>query len=155
MSTIYIGADHAGWEYKESLELYLSQKGYAVVDKGDIVLNPTDDYPEFGYAVAKAVAEETRNRGILLCGNAQGICITANKVRGIRAATGFNEYAAKSSREDDDTNIICIPARATTFEDTKTIIETWLTTPFSGEERHVRRLKKLAEIEEMEFGFGV
>ena len=149
--TIYLGADHAGWEYKEAIEVLLKEKGYDVVDKGDVEFQKEDDYPDYGYAVAKAVAGDPASRGVLLCGNAQGICITANKIRGIRAATGFNIYAAKSSREDDDSNILCLPARALSQEETQKILEAWLSTEFSGAERHKRRLEKLKEIEEKEF----
>lgn len=149
--TIYLGADHAGWKLKEGVEEYLNELGYQVVDMGNENLVEDDDYPDFGYAVAKRVATDIDARGIVFCGNAQGICIVANKVRGIRAATGFNEEAAQTSRSDDDTNILCLPGRMMEIKEAKKIIATWLDTPFSEADRHQRRLKKVEEIETQEF----
>ncbi|HLD21026.1 MAG TPA: RpiB/LacA/LacB family sugar-phosphate isomerase, partial [Patescibacteria group bacterium] len=108
---IYIGADHAGWELKETLEEYLKEKGYLVTDMGNQDLVNEDDYPDFGYAVAKRVVTDENAHGIVICGNAQGICIVANKVKGVRAATGFNTDVAKSARADDNSNILCLPGR--------------------------------------------
>jgi ribose 5-phosphate isomerase B len=150
--TIYIGADHAGWELKEALEAYLKEKGFKIVDMGNQNLVDGDDYPDFGYAVAKRVVTDENAHGIVICGNAQGICIVANKVKGVRAATGFNADVAKSAREDDDSNILCLPGRHVEVEEAKKIVDTWLETEFSGEDRHVRRLKKVEQIENDEFG---
>lgn len=150
--TIYIGADHAGWELKEALEEYLREKNYNVVDMGNRDLVKDDDYPRFGHAVAKRVVTDEGSHGIVICGNAQGICIVANKVRGARAATGFNEDVAKSARTDDNSNILCLPGRHVAFPEAKKIVDMWLETEFSGEERHVRRLKEVEDIEKQEFG---
>lgn len=150
--TIYFGADHAGWELKESLEEFLKQDGYPVIDMGNEHLVNDDDYPDFGHAVAKRVTTDRHARGIVICGNAQGICIVANKVKGVRAATGFNEEVARTSRTDDDANILCLPGRFLTPEEAKKIVKEWLETPFSEAERHVRRLKKVKDIEKQEFG---
>lgn len=150
--TIYIGADHAGWELKEALEGHLKGKKFKVVDIGNENLVNDDDYPDFGYAVAKRVATEEGSHGIVICGNAQGICIVANKVKGVRAATGFNEEVAASSRTDDNSNILCLPGRHINKKEAIQIVDTWLTTEFSGAERHIRRLKKVEEIEKQEFG---
>lgn len=151
-STIYIGADHAGWELKESLEEFLKQDGYSVIDMGNEHLVNDDDYPDFGHAVAKRVITDKNARGIVICGNAQGICIVANKVKGVRAATGFNAEVAHTSRTDDDANILCLPGRFLKPEEAQKIVKEWLETPFSEAERHVRRLKKVGEIENQEFG---
>ncbi len=148
---IYIGADHAGWELKEALEEYLKEKQFEVIDMGNQNLVDGDDYPDFGYAVAKRVVTDENAHGIVICGNAQGICMVANKVKGVRAATGFNEDVAKSAREDDNSNILCLPGRHLDIEDGKKIVDMWLGTEFSGKERHVRRLKKVEEIENQEF----
>jgi ribose 5-phosphate isomerase B len=148
---IYIGADHAGWELKEALEEYLKEKDFEVIDMGNQNLVSHDDYPDFGYAVAKRVVTDEDAHGIVICGNAQGICMVANKVKGVRAATGFNEDVAKSAREDDNSNILCLPARHLEISDGKKIVDMWLDTEFSGAERHVRRLKKVEEIENQEF----
>lgn len=148
--TIYIGGDHAGWKLKEEIEAYLREHNYPVVDMGNDHLVSDDDYPDFGHAVAKRVMTDPHGRGIVLCGNAQGICIVANKVRGVRAATGFNEEAARSSRTDDHSNVLCLPGRFLTSAQAKSIVKTWLETEPSTSERHVRRLKKLEEIETQE-----
>jgi ribose 5-phosphate isomerase B len=151
-TTIYIGADHAGWELKESIETFLLEQGYNVVDMGNQNMVKEDDYPDFGHAVAKRVISDPGSRGIAICGNAQGICIVANKVRGVRAITGFNEYVAETSRTDDDSNIICLPGRILKKEEASTIVNKWLNTSFSNEDRHIRRLDKLQNIEAQEFG---
>lgn len=150
--TIYIGADHAGWELKEGIEEHLKEAGYKVVDMGNQNLVDGDDYPDFGYAVAKRVVTDEDAHGIVICGNAQGICIVANKVKGVRAATGFNPDVAKSAREDDNSNILCLPGRHIDLQSAKDITDTWLKTEFSGAERHLRRLKKVEQIENEEFG---
>src|SRR3989338_5655349 len=150
--TIYIGADHGGWKLKEKLEEYLKEKDYKVVDMGNQDLVEHDDYPEFGYAVAKRVVTDEGSHGIVICGNAQGICIVANKVKGARAATGFDKEVALSARADDNSNILCLPGRHVDIKEAKQIVDTWLTTEFSGEERHKRRLQRVHEIENQEFG---
>ncbi len=150
--TIYIGADHAGWELKEYLEEYLRSANYKVVDMGNENLVSDDDYPDFGYAVAKRVATDENAHGIVICGNAQGICIVANKVRGVRAATGFDADVARSSRNDDNSNVLCLPGRHISKKEARAIVEAWLNTEFSSADRHVRRLKKVEEIEKQEFG---
>lgn len=145
---IFLGADHAGWKMKEMLESELRAQGYDVYDLGNKKLDSDDDYPDFGFAVAREVAKNKKAKGILLCGNAQGVCIVANKVKGIRAITGFSSYAAKTSRADDDANILCLPGRVLAQKEAKAIVKIWLATPFSQEPRHMRRLKKLKKIEE-------
>jgi len=150
--TIYIGADHAGWELKEVIEEHLKEQDYKVIDMGNQNLVDGDDYPDFGHAVAKRVVADEGSHGIVICGSAQGICIVANKVRGVRAATGFNADVAKSAREDDNSNILCLPGRHIEKKEAIQIVDTWLGTEFSGAERHVRRLKKVEEIENQEYG---
>lgn len=148
---IYIGSDHAGYELKEDVKKFLLEEGYEYTDMGNDNMVEDDDYPDFGHAVAKRVVTDGEARGIVLCGNAQGICIVANKVRGIRAATGFNEEVAKTARTDDNSNILCLPGRHLKAEEANQIVKTWIETPFSKEERHERRLGKLEDIEKEEF----
>jgi ribose 5-phosphate isomerase B len=143
---IYLAADHAGFERKELIKKYLDELGYEVKDFGAETLNPKDDYPDYAYPLAQAVAKDD-TRGLLFCGNAQGVCIVANKVSGVRAALGYSEYGAVSSREDDASNVLCVPGRALTDEEAMIIVKSWLETEFSGEERHKRRLSKIEEIE--------
>jgi len=152
---IYLGADHAGFELKEKVKDYLKQKGLEVEDLGAHALNKNDDYPDYGAAVAKKVTTDPeRSRGILFCGSAEGICIAANKIKGIRAVAVWTTVSAKLSREHNDANVLCLsggqtltPIPGTSFEDAKEIIDTWLSTPFSGEERHLRRIEKISNLE--------
>lgn len=144
---IYLGSDHAGFKLKEEIKKFLKELGEKFEDLGNTEFDPSDDYPDYAYPVAKKVAQ-TGERGIVFCGNAQGVCILANKVKGIRAAVGADEYAAKTSRTDDDSNILCLPGRVLTSGEAKRIVKMWLGTPFSQADRHIRRLKKVQEIEE-------
>lgn len=149
-ATIYLGADHAGWKMKEAVEAALREDGYAVVDLGNQVFEATDDYPEFAYKVAKEVVGHPDSFGILSCGNAEGVCIVANKVKGIRAAVIYSPSAAESSRTDDDANIACIPGRGMSVEDGVRMIQQFLKTTSSEAARHKRRIAKTTEIENQE-----
>ncbi|HXH27269.1 MAG TPA: RpiB/LacA/LacB family sugar-phosphate isomerase, partial [Candidatus Acidoferrum sp.] len=115
---VYLGSDHAGFTAKEQLMLKLSELGYDVEDVGDKVLDPKDDYPQFAYlAVTKILGDPDDDaKGILLCGSGQGMCITANRSRGIRAVTAWNEELARETRHDDDANVLCLPARSLSLE---------------------------------------
>lgn len=145
---IFIGADHAGFYLKEKVFAHLVRAGYDVEDVGDKQLDPDDDYPQFAYAAATKVlgSNDPDTRGILLCGGGQGMCIAANRVRGIRAVLPWNEHEAKMARNDNDSNVLCLPARSLTDEQQLAIVDTWLKTPFSGAERHRRRLKEIEEL---------
>ena len=145
--TVYIGADHAGFDLKEILKEHLTSRGYHVEDMGAYVLDPTDDYPRYAREVAEAVATHPGSLGILSCGNAEGICIAANKFAGIRAGIGYAIEASKTMRADDKANIVCIPGRIETNDDPLMIAEAFLTTSFSQAPRHVRRLGQLHTIE--------
>ncbi len=145
--TIYLGADHAGWELKEEVKKHIEAMGYTTVDMGNRDRVEGDDYPDFGHAVAKRVTTDPGSRGMVFCGNAQGICMVANKVKGIRAATGFHPDEAKTTRTDDDANVLCMPGRFLNAKQAKEIASVWLETEFSGEERHVRRIEKMRQME--------
>ncbi len=144
---IFIGADHAGFHLKEILKKYFDSKGIAFHDCGAFQYEKDDDYPKFAGCVAKEVAQSVHNQGILICGNGQGMCIAANKIRGIRAVTGFSLYAAKTSKTDDHANILCLAARVLSEKKAVKIVEVWLQTPFSELERHRRRIKELESSE--------
>ena len=151
---IYLGADHAGFELKDKVKDYLKQKGLEVEDLGAHALDKNDDYPDYGAAVADKVSADLSSRGILFCGSAEGICIAANKIKGIRAVAVWTTISAKLSREHNDANVLCLsggqtltPIPGTSFEDAKEIIDTWLSTSFSGEERHLRRIGKISALE--------
>lgn len=143
---IYIASDHAGFERKAMLSQYLASTGYELRDFGPAKLDPQDDYPDYAEPLARAVAKDAVP-GIVLCGNAEGVCIVANKVKGVRAAVGYSVEAAKTSRTDDNTNVLCVPGREFTDDQAKAMVDAWLSTSFSGAERHVRRLKKVNDLD--------
>ncbi|MCH8049267.1 RpiB/LacA/LacB family sugar-phosphate isomerase [Patescibacteria group bacterium] len=145
---IYIGADHAGFDLKTTIKEHLEAKGFVVEDLGAYELDPKDDYPQYSEAVAEAVLKHPGSLGVLSCGNAEGVCIAANKFEGIRAGLGYSVDAARTMRTDDDANIVCIPGRIETQDDPLKIVETFIQTPFSQAERHVRRLRQVAQIEQ-------
>ena len=152
---IYLASDHAGFELKEAIKPYLQEKGYEIEDKGALTLDKDDDYPDYGYPAAKAVAESGGDsRGILFCGAAEGICIVANKVKGIRAVAVWSEINARLSREDNDANVLCLsgggkinPIPGLSLDEAKKIIDIFLNTKFSEEERHIRRIEKIKKLE--------
>ncbi len=145
---IYIGADHRGFELKELLKLWLASLGHAVTDCGSQELNPNDDYPDIAFAVAEKTVADPESRGIVLCGSGVGVTIAANKVKGARASTGISVDEVRLGRGDDDMNILAISANWTGEDVVKSMIETFLATPFTGDERHVRRLNKIKEREQ-------
>ncbi|MBI4268540.1 RpiB/LacA/LacB family sugar-phosphate isomerase [Candidatus Uhrbacteria bacterium] len=140
---IAIGADHAGFAAKEHLKNFLLEKKHTVADCGAYAFDKKDDYPDIAFAVAKNIAQGKAQFGILLCGSGQGVCIAANKVRGIRATIAWNAASAQAARTDDDANILCLPARMLSNKALEKIASIWLETPFSGLLRHTRRIKKL------------
>lgn len=143
---IFLGADHAGFELKNKVKIYLRELGYEVHDEGAFEYNPEDDYPDFIEIVAKQVASSPNDyRGIIFGGSGQGEAIAANRQPKIRAAVYYahNLDIIKVSRTHNDANILSLGARYLTEEQTCEAVKTWLTTEFSGEERHLRRLKKM------------
>lgn len=142
---IYIGADHNGFELKRRLLSYLERNNYDVSDEGDISLDPQDDYPQFAAKVVMAMKQSTdpEPRGVLICGSGQGICIAANRFKGIRASVCDDEVEARSGRNDDDTNILCLPARLIDGDQAERVLKTWLDTSFAGAARFKRRIAEL------------
>jgi len=143
---IYLGSDHAGFWLKEKLKVWLREKDISFVDVGNKKFNPKDDYPEFAVSVARKVAKE-KTTGILLCGSAQGMCIAANKVKGAYAVVPFSLKEARLAREHNNANIICLSGWYTHFHRATRMLEVFLYTPFSEEERHVRRISKIKRLE--------
>lgn len=145
---IYIGADHRGFTLRKKLIDHLEQTGYEVIDEGDKDLNSDDDFPQFAGRVAGAMlaSQDSDPRGILICGSGQGMCMAANRFKGIRAALGYNQESARSSRNDDDSNILCLPADLLEKNQAFSIVNTWLTTPFAGAARFRRRNKEMDEL---------
>ena len=148
---IYIGADHRGFELKKELKKFLIEKGYEVEDAGAFKYDKDDDYPDFAEAVAEKVSKDDSARGILLCGSGTGMDAAANKVKGIRATLAFSKEITRAARNDDDVNVISLPADFLKPEETEEIVEIFLKTPFEAAERRVRRLQKIAEIEKKNF----
>lgn len=142
---IYIGADHNGFDMKNELVEKLMAAGYSVVDEGDNALKPEDDFPQFAARVVIAMksSDDEDARGILICGSGQGMCMAANRYRGIRASLVWSIEEAHASRNDDDSNVLCLPSRYMTVPEALRIAETWLATPFAGAARYKRRIKEL------------
>ncbi len=147
--TIYLAGDHAALEMKNRIKAFLEQSGYTVRDLGPHAFDADDDYPDFIIPAARAVAKDKKSLGIALGGTGIGESIAANKIKDIRAALCYDIYTAKMSRAHNNANILCLGARTITknWALTRRILKTWLTTPFSGEMRHARRLKKIAQYE--------
>lgn len=144
---IFIGTDHAGFEIKEHLVPFLKSLGHEVEDLGAHTLEPLDDYPDYIKPVALAVAEHDGSKGIILGGTGQGEAMCANRVPGIRAAVYYGGPfdVVLLSREHNDANILSLGARFIDTDEAEGVVKVWLETKFSGDERHVRRLKKLDE----------
>lgn len=147
---IYIGSDHQGFHLKEKVFAYLAKHGYEVQDVGSKTLDPNDDFPEFAQAVALQIigSDNKDPRGILLCGGGQGMAMAANRFRGIRASVIWDAYEAKMTRNDNDSNVLCLPSRVLGSDDHawEGIIETWLSTPFADAVRFKRRNSQIDEI---------
>lgn len=141
MNKIVIGSDHAGFKLKEKIIPYLKQLKYDIEDLGTYSEKPVD-YPSIGKKVAEKVAK-TNSIGILICGAGIGMCIVANKIKGIRAALSYDEFTAKVARKHNNANILCLGGRTNSAKNYKKIIKTFLETDFSKEERHRRRVKQM------------
>ncbi len=143
---IFLGADHNGFDLKEQIHAYLLEAGHEVVDKGDAKLDKDDDFPTYAARVASEVLAHRDTFGILFCGSGQGVCMAANRFKGIRASLAWNEDAAYEARDDDDSNILCLPARQLDYRDAREIVDTFLKTPFSGAARYKRRNAQLDQL---------
>jgi ribose 5-phosphate isomerase B len=145
---VFLGSDHAGYELKQHLIGWLSANGHEPVDCGPAVLDPADDYPPFVLRAAERTAAEQGAFGIVLGGSGNGEAIAANKVKGIRAALAWSEETAKLAREHNDANVLSIGARMHDQDTATKFVEVFLSTDFSGDERHVRRIAMLTRYEE-------
>ena len=144
---VALGADHGGFPLKTELAPWLKSQGYEVLDLGAYLLDPIDDYPDFADATAQAVASGQAERGILICGSGVGASVAANKVPGVRASVCHDIYSAHQGVEHDELNVLCLGARIIGIELAKDLVTAFLTARFTGEERHHRRLNKVAAIE--------
>src|SRR3989338_4300662 len=143
---IYLGSDHRGFKHKEELEAFLAEQGYQVTDVGTDS-EESVDYPLIAQKVAQKVAEDYNNRGILLCGSGVGVCIVANKIKGIRAGSAWTAEVARSARADDNVNVLCIAADDLNPGDVREIARAFLNTSFRSEERYKRRIAQIEQIE--------
>ena len=148
---IHIATDHAGLEFKNTLAAHLEGQGHEVVDHGAYEYNPEDDYPEFIIAAAKAVATEQpqgiETLGVVFGGSGNGEQMAANKVKGVRAALVWNEATAKLARQHNNANVISIGARQHSEAEVLQLIDWFIAEPFSGDERHVRRIGQISNYE--------
>lgn len=142
---IFLGSDHAGFQLKEEIKKFLLKSGYKVVDKGAYSFDKSDDYPDFIVPVAKAVAKNKKSRGIIFGASGQGEAIAANRIKGIRAALyyGSKIEIVKLSRTHNNSNILSLGARFLAKQEAIKAVKLWLSTDFSNEARHTRRINKI------------
>lgn len=149
--TIYLGADHRGFELKEGLKEWLKADGYQVVDCGNENLDKDDDYVDFSLEVAKRVQGDDESLGVVLCGSGVGVAVAANKVAGIRAGQALNEEQVAHARANDQINVLSLAADHLKLAEAKKMVHSFISTSVSDKERHLRRLAKIAAYE---FGAG-
>ncbi len=145
---IHIGSDHAGLKFKNELIEYLVAGGHDVTDHGPYEYDAVDDYPDFCIPTAQAVAKDPASIGVVLGGSGNGEQIAANKVKGIRAALVWSVETAKLAREHNDANVISLGERQHSAQEVKDFLDAFIATPFPGDERHARRIGKIAKFEE-------
>ena len=161
---IAITTDHAGFEALKELKTYLESLGHECIDYGPTVFDAEDDYPEFMFPAARAVAAGESERGVIMGGSGQGEAMAANRIAGVRAALFYGPVTAKAavdadgtvsddpyemvklSRQHNDANVLSLSGRFLTLDEMKTALKLWLETPFRGAERHARRIRKLDEV---------
>ena len=141
---IVLGSDHGGYEYKNKIIEHLAERGIETTDFG-CYSSESCDYPDFARPLAEAVAKGEFDCGILVCGTGIGMSITANKVSGIRASVCTNEFMTKATREHNDANILCLGARVIDLDTALTLVDLFIDTPFSNDERHIRRISKIED----------
>ncbi len=140
---IYIGADYAGYTLKEEIKKYLDKRGVSYVDCGTDSDKNKNDFPEFARPVAKKVSRSKTDRGILVCGTGFGMCIAANRFKGVRAVLAYTPQQAKWARTHDNCNVLCLSAWSTNQRQARLIVAAWLKTPFKKLPRRVRRFKTI------------
>jgi ribose 5-phosphate isomerase B len=145
---IHIGSDHAGLELKAALVDYLESKGHSVKDHGPFEFDAVDDYPDFCIPAAIATVAEPGSLGIVLGGSGNGEQIAANKVKGVRAALAWSIETAQLAKEHNNANVVGIGGRMHSIDECKRIIDAFIETPFSNDERHIRRINKITKYED-------
>ena len=145
---IFLGADHAGYELKNQLREHLAHSGYDVIDLGAKTLDEDDDYPRYAYAVASRLLgeEDGTALGLLICGSGQGMSMAANRVNGVRAALAWDTASAAAARQDDDANVLVLPARFLSFDQSSAMTEAFLAASFKADPKYRRRLDELEQL---------
>ena len=149
---VYLGADHQGYYLKNKIRDYLTKAGYQVTDYSSDKFNPDDDFPQYAQAAARRVVDETNDTdmAILICGGGQGMAMAANRIKGVRAIVATTASDAWYGRNDNDANVLCLPARILDKDYNEPIwkdtVDTFLKTPFAGAERYIRRNRELDEL---------
>ena len=144
---IYLGADHRGYKAKEKLKKSLISQGFQVTDMGTNSEEPVD-YPLVATEVCLKVVQDPNNRGVLLCGSGVGVCIAANKIKGIKAGQAWTEEIAHKARNDDNINVLCLPADTLGYRYIKKINLSFLNTSFGSEDRYKKRLQQIEDLEQ-------
>jgi ribose 5-phosphate isomerase B len=144
---VFVGTDHAGLEFKEHLKRVLGEAGHEPVDCGAFEYDAQDDYPPFCFAVGERTVAEPGSLGVVIGGSGNGEQMAANKVPGVRAALVWNRDTAELARQHNDANVVSIGARQHTVDEAAELVLTFLRTPFSGDERHVRRIRLISDYE--------
>lgn len=144
---IILGADHGGFQIKENIKVWLEEQGHELIDVGADDLDPQDDYPVFAFAAAKEVAANKNAVGVLFCRSGAGMTIAANKVKDIRAVEVFNVISVKHAKQHNNANMIALSADWLKLEEIKEIIQVFLSSEFTGEGRHQRRIDQIKNIE--------
>jgi len=145
---LYIGADHRGYNLKEVIKNWLKGQGVDFEDVGADKIIPGDDYSDYAKLVSEAVVKNLKSdKGILICGSGVGVCVVANKFKGVRCGLVFSKEMAQAAKADDDINVLALASNFTKEEDAMEIVDAWLKTNFKNEERHIRRLNKISDIE--------
>lgn len=147
MIMIYLGADHRGYELKENIKIWLSDWGYKYEDMGAFQYEKDDDYPDFAKTVGEKVSKNKSAKGILICGSGIGIAVAANKIKGIRAGTSVDSKQIMAAVNDENLNILALPADYLSENKAKEVVKSFLESKFSNEERFNRRLDQIKELE--------
>lgn len=147
---IAVGADHGGYPLNETVIAALERDGHQIIDFGTHDGSQPDDYPDYAFKVARSVQGGDAMRGIIICGSGVGACVAANKLKGVRACLCHDTYSAHQGVEHDDMNVLCLGARIIGSELALELVNAFVNARFSGEERHLRRLAKIATMEDQE-----
>ncbi len=145
---IYLGTDHGGYELKEQIKVFLAENKIEFADLGAYSFESEDDYPDFIIPVSQKVAENPQNLGIVIGRSGNGEAIAANKVKGVRAALCLNEEMARKAKQHNNANVLSLGADYTSVDEVKKIVKLFIETPFSSEERHIRRIEKIKKLEQ-------